>query len=147
MLFKLPPMFESCLYFNSNALARTVAKIWTDAYRRFDLSPPHAFLLRAVLAKPGLLAMDLAEELALSRSTVTRFLDSLEKNGFIERVSTKVDGREVSIYPTEQAKAIHQSLDETGAQLTKAMQELFGQDELGEVVGKLRSMQSKLMNR
>ena len=66
-------MFEECLYFNTNSLARTVSRIWAEAYRKFDLSPPHAFLLRAVLAKPGLLPRELAEELNLSRSTVTRF--------------------------------------------------------------------------
>jgi len=65
-------MFENCLYFNSNALARTVSRIWTEAYRPFDLSPPHAFLLRLVLARPGLMPRELANELSLSRSTVTR---------------------------------------------------------------------------
>ena len=31
-------MFEECLYFNSNALARSVTKVWTEAYREFELS-------------------------------------------------------------------------------------------------------------
>ena len=75
-------MFEKCLYFNSNALARSVTRIWTEAYKQFDLSPPHAFLVRVVLSTPGILPREIAEKLSLSRSTVTRFLDSLEKKDF-----------------------------------------------------------------
>ncbi len=107
-------MFEECLYFNSNALARAVTRIWTAAYKSFDLSPPHAFMLRVVLAKPGLMPRELAAELSLSRSTVTRFLDSLEKRGFLVRKMVAKDGREVQIFPTKSAQEIHEELDQTG---------------------------------
>jgi len=139
-------MFEECLYFNTNALARTVTRIWTEAYRPFDLSPPHAFLLRVVLAKPGLMPRELAVELNLSRSTVTRFLDSLEGRGLLARKSATQDGREVQVYPTKTAKSIHESLDETGGNLTKLMEEMFGQGDLSKTVAKLRRLQSTLKN-
>ena len=83
-------MFEECLYFNTNALARSVTKIWTAAYKEYDLSPPHAFLLRVVLAEPGLLPRELAERLKLSRSTITRFLDGLEKRGLLIRQAVEL---------------------------------------------------------
>ncbi len=134
-------MFEECLYFNSNALARTVTKIWAEAYREFDLSPPHAFLLRTVLAKPGLLPRELAEELKLSRSTITRFLDSLEKQGLLNRKLSGTDGREFQVYPTKQAEAIHQALDNTGKQLSRKMKKIIGTDEVKEMVEQLRSFQ------
>ena len=137
-------MFEECLYFNSNALARTVTRIWTDAYRAFDLSPPHAFLLRLVLAKPGLLAHELATELNLSRSTVTRFLDSLEKRGYLSRKPTADDGREVQVYPTRKATVIHQKLDQTGRKLTKHMGSLLGKEELSSTIANLRIFQQTL---
>ena len=137
-------MFEECLYFNSNALARTVNRIWTRAYRPFDLSPPHAFLLRVVLAKPGLFPRELAAELNLSRSTVTRFLDSLEKRKLLVRKPAATDGRELQVYPTKAAKAIHQKLDDTGADLTRLMGEIVGEDELSQTVVKLRNVQKFL---
>lgn len=142
--FTLLNMFEECLYFNSNALARTVSRIWTDAYKPFDLSPPHAFLLRVVLAKPGLMPRELAKELSLSRSTVTRFLDSLEKRDFLLRKMTAQDGREVQVYPTKKAIQIHRELDRTGGTLSKLMRELFGQDDLSKTVSNLRKLQSIL---
>jgi len=139
-------MFEECLYFNSNALARTVSRIWTDAYRQFDLSPPHAFLLRVVLAKPGLLPRELADELNLSRSTITRFLDSLEQRDLLIRKPTAEDGRELQVYPTRTAKAMHKKLDSTGEDLTKLMGKIMGKEEVSQTVAKLRKLQKSLEN-
>ncbi|WP_321369081.1 MarR family transcriptional regulator [uncultured Desulfuromusa sp.] len=133
-------MFEECLYFNSNALARAVTRIWTEAYKPFGLSPPHAFLLRVVLARPGLMPRELALELALSRSTVTRFLDSLEKRGFIAREMTAVDGREVHVFPTETAKGLHCELDATGKKLSQRMADIIGWEDLSLTVSNLRQM-------
>lgn len=137
-------MFEECLYFNSNSLARAVTKIWTEAYRPFDLSPPHAFLLRLVLAKPGLLARELAEELNLARSTITRFLDNLEKRGFLIRKASSNDGRELSVYPTLKAQKIHHDLDQIGKNLTRQMAEIIGKEELSQTLEKLRQVQKTL---
>ena len=137
-------MFEKCIYFNSNALARAITRVWTEAYSRYGLSPPHAFLLRVVLAKPGLSPKQLAEELDLSRSTVTRFLDSLEKRQFLMREQAKKDGREFEIYPTAKAKAIHRELDTTGENLTKRMGEIAGKRELEKTVALLREVRKCL---
>lgn len=137
-------MFEDCLYFNSNALARTVSKIWIRAYKRFDLSPPHAFLLRLVLGEPGIQPRELADALQLNRSTVTRFLDSLEKKGFVTRQFGERDGREVSVYPTQKAEKIHQQLYQTRDELRQKMKNLMGEQELAKEIEKLRTMREKL---
>ncbi len=137
-------MFEECLYFNSNALARTVSQIWTEAYKPFGLSPSHAFMLRAVLAKPGLMPRELAKELRLSRSTVTRFLDSLEERKYLIRKMTTQDGREIQVFPTKKAMQIHQDLDRTGKNLSKLMGKTIGQDDLAQAVANLRKLQNIL---
>lgn len=134
-------MFEECLYFNSNALARTVTRVWTEAYKPFGLSPPHAFMLRVVLANPGIMPRELAKELSHSRSTVTRFLDSLEKRNLLVRKMTTLDGREVQVYPAKDAIDLHDKLDQTGKNLTKLMGEIIGQDDLSITISNLRKMQ------
>ncbi len=137
-------MFEECLYFNTNALARTVTRIWAEAYRAFDLSPPHAFMLRVILARPGLMPRELAAELSLSRSTVTRFLDRLEGRGYLVRKMIAQDGREVQIFPTDSAEAIHEKLDQTGKELSKVMRELIGEQEVLDIISNLRKFQRTL---
>jgi DNA-binding MarR family transcriptional regulator len=138
-------MFEECLYFNSNALARTVTCVWAEAYKPFCLSPSHAFMLRVILAKPGLMPNELAQELSLSRSTVTRFLDSLEKRKFLIRKMAIQDGRKVQIYPAKAAIKIHDKLEKTGKDLSKLMGEIIGQDDLSQTISKLRKLQRTLM--
>jgi DNA-binding MarR family transcriptional regulator len=138
------PMFEECLYFNTNSLARTVSRIWKAAYRPFDLSPPHAFLLRAVLAKPGISPCELAGELNLSRSTITRFLDSLERRDLLERKPTEKDGRELQVFPTNKAKKIRQELDDIGKNLTKIMKQKIGKKELSLTVAQLRKIRKTI---
>lgn len=134
-------MFEECLYFNSNALARSVSRLWTEAYKPLGLSPAHAFLLRAVLARPGIMPSELAQELHLSRSTVTRFLDSLAKRGFIIRNTVSGDGREISIFPSDQALSIKKELNLIGKQMTKKMHDCIGRDNVLETVKSIRDFQ------
>ncbi len=44
-------------------------------FRQTGLSAPHAYVMRLVLDDPGLSQKQLAEELHLDPSTVTRFID------------------------------------------------------------------------
>jgi len=139
-------MFEECLYFNTNALARTVSRLWAEAYAGFDLSPPHAFLLRVVLNQPGIPPGELASALGLSRSTVTRFLDALEQRGYLTRRAAGTDGRELEVHPTRKAQALHSELDRTGARMTSLMRDTFGSEKVSRTVHTLRAMRDRLEN-
>jgi DNA-binding MarR family transcriptional regulator len=137
-------MFEVGLYFISHALARTVTRIWTEAYKAYDLSPPHTFLLRLVQAKPGLMPGELAGELRLSRSSVTGFVDSLEEHGLPVRQGDRPDAREVQVYPTDTARALRDELEQTGPRLTERMSAMSGDISVPVLVRELRLLQRKL---
>ena len=49
------------------------------------MTTPQAFMLRAVLDRPGMLQRELSEELSIARPTTLRALDGLEQKGYIER--------------------------------------------------------------
>ena len=78
-------MFEHCLYFNTAALARMLEKAWAEAFRPFDLAPPQAFMLRAVLDHPGRSPSELAQIMVIAKPTATRCLDGLCAKGLVER--------------------------------------------------------------
>lgn len=137
-------MFERCLYFNSQNLARTVSRIWTEEFRQYDLSPAHAYLLRLVLAEPGLLQREIADELGLSRSTVTRFIDSLEERGYLTRRASIKDGREQVIFPARKAIVLQEKLESSGAKLYQKMQQILGAEMLKTTVGKMREFRDNL---
>ena len=122
-------MFEECLYFNTVALARRLEREWAVAFKTFGLSPSQAFLLRAILASPGLLQRELADSLAISRPTATRVLR---------------DGREYAIYPTRKAITLQTPLNEASGKVTKRMKKLLNEDAFAEAVRKMRSVRSAL---
>ena len=71
--------YAECLYFTSSALARKVEKMANECWKQVDLSPSHAYLLMAVLEEPGMQPGNLAEQLQLTPSTITRLIEKLEE--------------------------------------------------------------------
>lgn len=138
-------MFDRCLYFNVNALARVVNKKWDEAFKQYDLSPAHGYLLRVVLSMPGISQKQLADELRLEKSTITRFVDVLQKKGFVVRKRGDTeDARELSIYATNQANEIHAKLEELGDTLYQTMVSQVGAENLKRLVAELRETIKKI---
>lgn len=138
-------MFERCLYFNVNALARQVNTIWDEAFAEFDLSPAHAYLLRLVLAQPGIAQRDIALELKLEKSTVTRFVDALQNKGLVNRKKTATgDPREQNIFPTAKATKIAAKLSSKGDELYKKMLATLGNTDMKTMVEMLRTTAQRL---
>lgn len=138
-------MFERCLYFNINALTRAVNRTWDEAFAEFNLSPAHAYLLRLVLPRPGLTPKQISQELKLEKSTVTRFLDVLEKKGFIRRKKNlSGDAREQAIFPTAKSEKIAAKLEEKGEYLYQKMIKSIGKGELTSLVSELRKIETNI---
>jgi MarR family transcriptional regulator, temperature-dependent positive regulator of motility len=137
-------MFDSCLYFNTTALARKLEREWTAVFAPFDLTPAQAFMLRAILDRPGMLQRELADTLVIARPTATRTLDGLQAKGLIERHSSGGDGRESAIHATAQAKKMHGALNEASGRVTKRLKATLGEGEFKTTVGKVRSVRAAL---
>ena len=138
-------MFERCLYFNINALARQVNSIWDDAFAEFDLSPAHAYLLRLVFSQPGIAQKQIALELKLEKSTVTRFVDALQNKGLVTRKKTASgDPREQNIFATAKASKLADQLNTKGDELYKKMLAQLGKDELKALVEMSRLAATRL---
>jgi DNA-binding MarR family transcriptional regulator len=134
-------MFERCLYFNVNALARRVNTIWDEAFSEFDLSPAHAYLLRLLLESPGLTQTQITRELKLEKSTVTRFVTVLEAKLLLSRDR---QGREVLVYPTAKAYRLQKRLNAKGDALYQKMVGALGKSKLTELVGSMRQSGTEL---
>jgi DNA-binding MarR family transcriptional regulator len=137
-------MFDHCLYFNTTALARRLEQEWSTAFAVFDLTPPQAFMLRAVLARPGLLQRELSAELSIAKSTATRALDFLSDKGYIERRPGAGDGREKAIFPTAAAIAIHAAINDASGAVTARLKKLLGTTEFSDTVSHIKGVRSAL---
>src|SRR5262245_30534168 len=137
-------MFDHCLYFNTTALARLAERLWTEAFRRFDLTPSQAFMLRLLLDRPGLLQWEYAEALHVSPPSVTRLLNALKAKRLVERRASPTDGRETKIYPTRTARELQAPLNAASAEVTRTIKQIIGEDVFDEVVSTLRNIRATL---
>jgi DNA-binding MarR family transcriptional regulator len=96
-----------------------------EEFTRTGLSPSHAFLLLLVIDTPGCGPQQLARQLHLAASTVTRLVDALVRKQLVERRAT---GKTIQIHATEVGHAL-------SAQLNAAWQRLYEHysDCLGEI--------------
>jgi DNA-binding MarR family transcriptional regulator len=137
-------MFDHCLYFNTTALARVVEREWAAAFKPFGLTPPQGFLLRMVLAQPGLSQHELATELTIARPTATRLLDGLQALGLVERRDAEHDARHWAVFPTAAAQQIHAELNAASGQVTQRIQRQIGKENFTDTVSKVRGVCSAL---
>ncbi len=89
---------ENCLFFNTNALSRYLLKLAENEFKHLKLSPAHASLLLLVYDTPGVSPKQLSCDLHLTPSTITRFVDVLEKKGLVIR---KTKGKSAYISPSK----------------------------------------------
>ena len=137
-------MFERCLYFNLNALTRKVNRIWESEFRQTGLSAPHAYVMRLVLSEPGISQKQLAEELYLDPSTVTRFVDALAERQLVRRDTSNTDRRSAAVLPTAEGKKLQKKLEKIGEGLFQAMRTRLGDKHFQELVSALREARSAL---
>ncbi len=137
-------MFERCLYFNLNALTRKVNRVWESEFRQTGLSAPHAYVMRLVLSEPGIPQKQIAEQLHLDPSTVTRFVDALTDRQLVHRVTNDTDRRSAAVLPTEEGKRLQKKLEKIGAGLFQNMQASLGNKGFQELVNALREARDKL---
>lgn len=137
-------MFAKCLYFNTTALARVLEREWSSAFAPFDLTPPQAFMLRAVLDQPGRSLSELAAAMVVSRPTTTRALDGLERRGLVERIPSARDGRELAVQPTTAGSALHADLNRASAAVTARLRRLLGDPGFADAVSTVRQVRNAL---
>ena len=136
-------MFERCLYFNSNSLVRKLNRIWDEAYQETGLSAPHAYMLRMVAAEPGLTQKEIAEQLQLEKSTITRFANSLIEKGLIVKQVAE-DGRKNSLAATKKGNKLADKLNLIGDNLYKQMQQKLGLQNIKQTLEQVKTTAKKL---
>ncbi len=131
----------SCLYFTANALARKVEKIAIESWKKVDLSPSHAYLLMLVLQEPGIQAGQLAEQLQLTASTITRLIQKLEAKKLVIRA---MEGKQTNVYPAQKAKEMKPLLKECIDDATERYAKVLGKEESRQLIKNMNLVADKL---
>ncbi|OGR13801.1 MAG: hypothetical protein A2277_01260 [Desulfobacterales bacterium RIFOXYA12_FULL_46_15] len=98
---------EGCLFFNTQTFSRTLLRIAEIEFKHLKISPAHASLLLLVYDSPGINPKKLSRFLNLSPSTITRFVDALEKKKLLRR---ETQGKSTHISPSEKGLEIKEAL-------------------------------------
>jgi DNA-binding MarR family transcriptional regulator len=130
-----------CLYYSSNALARIMTRMAEDSFAPVGLSPSYAFLLMSVNKNPGILSGELAEQMMLTPSTVTRLLEKLEEKNLVRRIP---EGRNTLVFPTRDSVAMNDRIMQCWQGLYKKIVAELGMEESSRITADIYQAALKL---
>jgi DNA-binding MarR family transcriptional regulator len=133
--------FCECLYFTSNALARKVEKMAQENWKKFGLSPSHAYMLLVVVEEPGVQPTMLSEQLQLSPSTITRLIEKLEKSKLVVRTT---EGKLTNVYPTPKAKDLYPKMKASAEEFYQKTLKTLGEKESSTLIKSMVKLADKL---
>ncbi|MDR7071521.1 MarR family winged helix-turn-helix transcriptional regulator [Fictibacillus barbaricus] len=134
-------ILDNCLYFTVNKLSRAITRMAEDSFKKTGLSPTHAFCLMLVNNKPGISQSELAEQLHMMPSTITRFIDKLVMKGLIER---KAEGKRSFIFPTDDGENTQQEIRAAWKDLFQTYSAILGEEESRLLTALIREAGNKL---
>jgi DNA-binding MarR family transcriptional regulator len=118
-------IFHRCLYFTANTLGRVIARMAEEEFVVTGISPSYAYLMMLVYENPGIIQKDMADQMHLAPSTVTRFVSQLVHKGHLEK---RGEGRTSRIYPTESGLALKPAIDAAWHALYERYNALLGKE-------------------
>jgi DNA-binding MarR family transcriptional regulator len=133
--------FCHCLYFTSNALARKIEKLATENWKQVGLAPSHAYLLILVLEEPGIQAGQIADQMQLSPSTITRLIEKMEEKKLVIRAT---EGKLTNVYPTQKGKEMKPLLKQIVADFYEQYAAILGKEESKLFIKNMSTVADKL---
>lgn len=118
--------FCRCLYFSANALARVMTQQAEEAFAAVGLAPSHAFLMMSINRMPGIHPNELARQMMLKPSTITRLLEKLEQKGLVDRTTS---GKSVEVFPTRDGKRLQGGIETAWQDLYKRYTAMLGEQQ------------------
>lgn len=113
-----------CLFYSANALARAMTRMAKKEFAATGLAPSYAFVLMTVNSQPGIQPKELSAHMQLTPSTVTRLVDKLVLQGFLER---NITGRTTEIIPTTKSMNLNDQIKESWRKLYARYSSLIGE--------------------
>lgn len=134
---------ECCLFFTANSLARVITKMGEEEFASIAMTPSYAFLLTLVIESPGISQKELAENLNMAPSTVSRFVDALDKKRLLRKEG---QGRNTFIHPTKKGVALEPQIKSAWTHLYERYSKILGKEH-GDVLTRLTAEASLKLQR
>ena len=115
---------ECCLFFTANSLARDITRMGEEEFSAIGMTPSYAFLLMLATESPGISQKEIAQQMNMSPSTVSRFIEALVRRGLLEKTG---QGRTTYISPTEKGLQLHESIEHVWKNLYQRYSKVLGE--------------------
>ena len=133
----------SSLMKRMNNISRSQAIYRHSKVSAEDLHTGHYAYVLAICREPGRSQEELARELCINKSTVTRNLTCLEEKGYIKREPIPSDRRQFAVYPTDKMLSVLPEIKRASEEWMELLSEGIGEDELRIFNSVLERMQSR----
>jgi DNA-binding MarR family transcriptional regulator len=133
--------FSNCLFFSVNSLARSITKLTDKNFGKIGICPSEGFLLMLAIEKPGISQKELGEHLHLAQSTVSRFVDGMVREGYLEKSQ---EGKLAVVSATEKCKEFILEVKSAWRDTYKDYVEILGQEESDILTAAVRRADEKL---
>ncbi|MFX0018529.1 MAG: MarR family winged helix-turn-helix transcriptional regulator [Promethearchaeota archaeon] len=111
-----------------------------------DLNPAQGRIMFVLWRENNISIHQLSKRTLLSKSTLTSMLDRLEQAGFIKRIPSKKDRREILIQLTEKNKLLQEKYIDVSKKMTKIYYNNFTDEEINNFEAKLQKILDNLVN-
>lgn len=102
-----------------------MTKLSDETFKEIGFSPTYAYLLMTLYEMPDITSTELSQELFIAQSTLTRLVDKMVYQGYIERIYT---GRNSFPRLTKKGIEIQDSLKAQWIKLHDKYNELLGKE-------------------
>lgn len=111
-----------------------------------EINPAQGRILFVLWEHDGIPIRALAEKTLLEKSTMTSMLDRLEEMGYIKRVPSREDRREILIWRTEKDKAFQKLYSEVSEDMTKLFYRGLSEQEIDRLEAGLRKVLDNIVS-
>ncbi len=130
------------------------AGVYTRIYSRqcfknhnFDITPEQFVVIEVLMHHDGLYQRQLSEITLKDRPNITRIINILEKNGYVERISDTNKRKVFKIFLTQKAKDIFAKLSSVTEQYRSVMTQGINQEEMNVCLNVLNKVLNNLLDK
>lgn len=146
---------EDVKYYKQITGAMLVATgVYTRIYSRqcfrennFDITPEQFVVIEVLMHRDGLYQRQLSEITLKDRPNITRIINILEKNGYVNRVADKNKRKVFKIYLTDKAKNLFPALAQVAKDYRKTMTEGIDKNDLETCMSVLNKVLDNLLDK
>ena len=133
--------FDQCLVLNTRMAARAITRRYDRRLRPFGITAAQFTILNAIASNPDRSVTEMAQSIAMERSTLSRNIDVLVRKHLVDRhEAAKGNGRLCAL--TEAGRALAASLVPEWRKAQAEMKDVLAPASLDGTVGMLRLLAS-----